>query len=169
MLCLIAVGLLILYLSPASAQAKTSFEFNEVVYHTCYDGDTCMVSLPGIQPFFGDHILIRLEGIDTPEIKGVCERENQLAREARNFLRGVMEQASTIRLINAHRDKYFRIDAMILADGVDVSELMINKGYAVRYDGGTKKNNWCGLKELVPSKDVLTQISPSTRRQTPNR
>ena len=97
-----------------------------------------MISLPGVHPFFGDHILIRLDGIDTPEIKGKCEREIRLAKEARNFLRGVMEQASTSRVIKAHRDKYFRIDATVLADSVDISELMINKGHAVRYDGGTE-------------------------------
>jgi endonuclease YncB( thermonuclease family) len=134
----------LLYLSLANAQAQTSFEFDRVVYHTCYDGDTCMVSLPGVLPFFGDHILIRLDGIDTPEIKGKCERESLLAREARNFLRGVMEQAITIRLVKPRRDKYFRIDATILADGVNTSELMINKGHAVRYDGGTKQKDWCG-------------------------
>jgi endonuclease YncB( thermonuclease family) len=142
MLYLSVLGLFLLYLSPA--QAQTSFEFDQVVYHTCYDGDTCMVSLPGVHPFFGDHILIRLDGIDTPEIKGKCEREIRLAKEARNFLREVMEQASTIRVIKAHRDKYFRIDATVLADSVDISELMINKGHAVRYEGGTKQKDWCG-------------------------
>jgi endonuclease YncB( thermonuclease family) len=55
-----------------------------------------------------------------------------------------MEQAITIRLVKPRRDKYFRIDATILADGVDTSELMINKGHAVRYDGGTKQKDWCG-------------------------
>ena len=45
-----------LYVSTSIAQ--TSFEFEQIVYHTCYDGDTCMVSLPGVHPFFGDHILI---------------------------------------------------------------------------------------------------------------
>jgi micrococcal nuclease len=30
---------------------------------------------------------IRLEGIDTAEIKGKCEQEKLLAREARDFIR----------------------------------------------------------------------------------
>ena len=152
MLYLSVLWLFLLYLSPANAQAQTSFDFDQVVYHTCYDGDTCMISLPGVHPFFGDHILIRLDGIDTPEIKGKCEREIRLAKEARNFLRGVMEQASTIRVIKAQRDKYFRIDATVLADSVDISELMINKGHAVRYDGGTKQKDWCSnFEESAPN------------------
>jgi endonuclease YncB( thermonuclease family) len=67
MLYLSVLWLFLLYLSPA--QAQTSFEFDQVVYHTCYDGDTCMVSLPGVHPFFGDHILIRLDGIEPPRSK----------------------------------------------------------------------------------------------------
>jgi micrococcal nuclease len=163
MLYLSVPWLFLLYLSSANAQAQTSFEFDQVVYHTCYDGDTCMISLPGIHPFFGDHVLIRLDGIDTPEIKGKCEREIQLAKEARNFLRGVMEQAGTIRMIKAHRDKYFRIDATVLADSVNISELMINKGHAVRYDGGTKQKDWCSNFEekhpiLTDPREVDTDL-----------
>jgi micrococcal nuclease len=63
-----------------------------------------------------------------------------------------MEQASTIRVIKAQRDKYFRIDATVFADSVDISELMISNGHAVQYDGGTKQKDWCGnFEESAPN------------------
>jgi hypothetical protein len=68
MLYFSVLWLFLLYLSPANSQAQTTFEFDQVSYHTCYDGDTCMVSLPGVHPFFGDHILIRFDGIERSRV-----------------------------------------------------------------------------------------------------
>lgn len=50
--------------------------FQVAVFHGCYDGDTCTVSLPrDIPALFGDHITVILAGINTPEMKGICEEE----------------------------------------------------------------------------------------------
>ena len=117
--------------------------FRTVVYHTCYDGDTCMVSIPGLPEIFGDHILVRLAGIDTPEIKGKCHREKQLARQARDLIRTVLSQAEQISLVRPSRDKYFRIDARVIADGQDVGAILLERGLAVPYDGGTRNGSWC--------------------------
>lgn len=125
------------------SHGQVYFDFDQAVYHTCYDGDTCMMSLPGIHPLFGDHIPVRLAGIDTPEMKGQCEREKQLARQARDLVRSALGQAGTIRLRKASRDKYFRIDAHVMADDRDLSEMLIRQGLAVPYDGGTKNKDWC--------------------------
>jgi len=128
---------------PVSGQAQVNFDFDRAVYHTCYDGDTCMMSLPGIHPLFGDHLPVRLAGIDTPEMKGQCEQEKQLARQARDVVRSALSQADTIHLRNASRDKYFRIDARVIANGQDLSAVLIEQGLAVPYDGGTKTKDWC--------------------------
>lgn len=128
---------------PVPGHGQVYFDFDQAVYHTCYDGDTCMMSLPGIHPLFGDHIPVRLAGIDTPEMKGQCEREKQLARQARDLVRSHLSRAGEIRLRKASRDKYFRIDARVIADGADLSEILINQGLAVPYDGGTKTKVWC--------------------------
>jgi len=42
------------------------------------------------------------------------------------------------------RGKYFRIVGRLNADGVDISELLIERQLAVLYDGGTKTKDWCG-------------------------
>jgi len=41
------------------------------------------------------------------------------------------------------RGKYFRIVGRLIADDVDISELLIQKNLAVLYDGGTKVKDWC--------------------------
>lgn len=135
--------LLITVLWSVPGHAQVYFDFDQAVYHTCYDGDTCMMSLPGIHPLFGDHIPVRLAGIDTPEMKGQCEREKQLARQARDLVRLALSGAGAIHLRKASRDKYFRIDARVMADGQDLSQILITHGLAVPYDGGTKTKDWC--------------------------
>ena len=144
------VSLWLWLLLPSAAAAQTYFDFPEVTYHTCYDGDTCMVSLPGVHAFFGDHILVRLAGIDTPEIKGKCEREKVLAKEARDVVRGILGAASRVEPKKAERDKYFRINAHVIADGEDVSAVLVLKGFAVPYDGGTKTKDWCAEATAEP-------------------
>src|SRR5690349_9649717 len=65
--------------------------FEVAVFHGCYDGDTCTVSLPeNIPALFGDHITVRLAGIDTPEIKGMCDEEKALAQKARALTQKLM-------------------------------------------------------------------------------
>jgi len=41
------------------------------------------------------------------------------------------------------RGKYFRIVGRLKADGVDISELLLQEGLAVAYDGDTKTKDWC--------------------------
>ena len=40
------------------------------------------------------------------------------------------------------RGKYFRIVGRLIADGQDISDLLIEKQLAVPYGGGTKTNDW---------------------------
>ena len=141
---LLAIELSLLMVAKLGATEAYS-DFASVTYHTCYDGDTCMISLPGVHPLFGDHILVRLAGIDTPEIKGKCEQETLLAKQARDFIREVMSQAQQIDLRKPERDKYFRINARVFADNQDLSALLIEKGMAVPYNGKTKTKDWCGI------------------------
>ncbi|MCH8039368.1 MAG: thermonuclease family protein [Nitrospinae bacterium] len=48
-----------------------------------------------------------------------------------------------INVKNVERGKYFRIVARVEADGQDVSDFLIQEGFAVVYDGGTKEKGWC--------------------------
>jgi len=89
-----------------------------------------------------------VEGIDTPEIRGKCQKEKDLAYEARDLVRGLLDNAQTITLTiddnpKEGRGKYFRIVGGLKADNVDISDLLIQKNLAVLYDGGTKGKDWC--------------------------
>ena len=118
-------------------------EFKDVIWHRCYDGDTCTFTINGVHPLLGDKIGVRLSGIDTPEIRGKCPEEKQKAYEARDFLVKYLENAEEIILAEVERGKYFRLAAAIYADGVSLNEEMIRAGHAVPYDGETKKRDWC--------------------------
>ena len=125
-----------------SCNRESSRDFDDLVFHSCYDGDTCTFTIRGVHPLLGEKIGVRLAGIDTPEIKGKCGREKDLARKAKAFLNAMLKKARRIRLLNPRRGKYFRIVADIEADGIIVNEKMLREGLAHRYDGG-KRKSWC--------------------------
>ena len=109
MTCLATVaGLLLLIPFPSFAA-----DFPNVTYHRCYDGDTCTFTIPNVHPLFGENISVRIAGIDTPEIRGKCQKEKALAMQARNLARRMLGQARRVDLLDTERGKYFRIVAKI--------------------------------------------------------
>ncbi len=118
-------------------------DFEEVIFIKNYDGDTITVDIPGLHPLIGDDISVRIYGIDTPEIRGKCERERRLAKQAKRVVYQILSQAKKIVLKDVRRGKYFRIVATVKADGVNIADILIQKGLAVPYYGGRKRNVWC--------------------------
>lgn len=137
--------ILTLYIQACSSSKKTFGLFDGVIFHDCYDGDTCKFTIPGLHPLFGEKINARLFGVDTPELKGSsCVQERTIAIEARDFVRGVLSKGTNISLQNVRRDKYFRILCDILVDGVSVSQLLLDANLAYPYTGGSKyRYYWC--------------------------
>ena len=117
-------------------------DFQNVEIIRCYDGDTCTVNLPGVHPFFGHKISVRIYGIDTPEIRGECGSEKVKARDARDHLLDLIGEADRVDLMGCVRDKYFRIGCTMLLDGKNVGDILIEEGLARHYDGG-KRQSWC--------------------------
>lgn len=96
---------------------------------------------------------MRIRGIDTPEIKGKCELEKELAKKAKEIVEERIPIGSTIILYNVSRDKYFRIDAtIILADGSYLDKVLIDNKLAYPYMGETKKS-WC--TDVIPVTDLF--------------
>jgi endonuclease YncB( thermonuclease family) len=108
-----------------------------------YDGDTILVNIPGYPDIIGKEIAVRVSGIDSPEIKGICDREVLLAVEAKRHVNSLLTEASKIDIVGVGRDKYFRINGDVIVDGKSLRKDMLSRGYAVPYDGGTKVNVWC--------------------------
>ena len=127
------------YLFPFSVIA---IEFKDPIWHRCYDGDTCTYSIADVPDFFGDKISIRVKGIDTPEIRGKCNSEKSRAKQVRDFVRDLHSQATQIELKNCERGKYFRFVCDVYLYGKNLSEILIERGYARKYDGG-KRESWC--------------------------
>lgn len=109
---------------------------------TIYDGDTFTATIDSWPGIVGKNIGIRISGIDTPEMRGKCKREIELARMAKKKTASMIRSAKAIELKRMRRDKYFRIDAEVFADGRSIGQALISAGLAVPYRGD-KKATWC--------------------------
>ena len=107
-----------------------------------YDGDTFRVDINSLSSIVGKNIPIRVNGVDTPEIKGKCEYEKKLALKARDFVRAKLANAKEIKLTNLQRGKYFRVVANVIVDGVSLEQELLDNELAYEYSGG-KKLSWC--------------------------
>ena len=109
----------------------------------CYDGDTCNAKMLGV-PDTLKKIKIRINGIDTPEIKGKCEREKKLALEAKVFINDLIKNSTVIYLKNLKWGKYGgRVVADLYIDKRDYREYLKGKNFYVEYYGGKKTEDWC--------------------------
>jgi len=103
-----------------------------------YDGDTITIAskLPNTEnPIY--RFSVRLNGIDSAEIKGKTANEKRLAIEARDKLHELIF-GKMIHLKNISTEKYGRILADVYLDDLHVNQWMLDNGLAVPYDGGTK-------------------------------
>jgi len=107
-----------------------------------YDGDTFRVNIDSLPPIVGRNIPIRVNGVDTPEIRGKCQYEKNLALKARDFVRDKLANAKEIKLTNLQRGKYFRVVANVTFDGVSLEQELLDNELAYEYSGG-KKLSWC--------------------------
>jgi micrococcal nuclease len=94
-----------------------------------------------------EKISIRVNGIDTPEIRGKCEKEKYDAQQAKEMVADILKDAKVVTLKNMQRGKYFRIAADVMIDGEDLGELLVEAGMAIRYDGCKKTHKLCGENE----------------------
>ena len=130
-------------LNPSYSTAKSFGDYEGAIYIRNYDGDTITFNLPGLHPIIGKKINIRVNGIDTPEIRGKCEKEIYDAKQAQQMVADILNDAEQIILKNMERGKYFRIAADVIVDGESLGDMLIEAGIAVRYDGGRKTHKWC--------------------------
>ena len=93
---------------------------------------------------------IRLNGIDTPEMKGkdVTEEEKDAAKNARDFVANLVLN-KFVRLENISNEKYGRVLADVYIGDIYLNELLLKERYAVKYDGGTKKKPTSWLKYKI--------------------
>ena len=107
-----------------------------------YDGDSFKVNINSWPDIIGKSISIRVRGVDAPEIRGKCQAEKLAARKAKQHTVSLLRSARVVQLTNMQRDKYFRILANVMIDGVSLADSLINNGLARHYYGG-KRGSWC--------------------------
>ncbi|RVU32685.1 thermonuclease family protein [Neptunomonas marina] len=132
---------LLLLLSPAAMAGKI---YGDVVVDrvgTVIDGDSFKVDIDEWPPILGKGITVRINEIDTPELRGKCPYEKQLAREAKQFSVSVLRAGSRVELRNIRRGKYFRVIADVFVDGVDLGSQLLEQKLARRYK--KRREGWC--------------------------
>ncbi len=128
------------------AQSLKDIKFKDVVVDevtSIYDGNTFRANINSYPDIIGKRMAIRINGIDTPEIKTKCIKEKKLARKAKQFTVSKLRNAKIIELRNIKRGKYFRIVADVYIDGINLAKQLIKKDLAVEYHGGKKVKDWC--------------------------
>jgi len=137
-----------LFISISLAEEKcthTDTQFNCVKFIKNYDGDTLTFKIPNVHPFFGKKLIVRLYGVDTPEIRTKDKCEKKKGRIARNLVKNLLSRAKTISLqpVTA-KEKYGRLLAKVTFDKKDLGEILIKNNLAYKYFGKKKHlKDWC--------------------------
>ena len=106
-------------------------DFSSKIIKSCYDGDTCTAI---------DGEKIRLACIDTPELKG-SNSDPEKAIEAKDFLNKLVANKE-ISIKRITKDRYGRTVAELFKDGVNIQELIVNKGYGKIYKKYSYQCEW---------------------------
>ena len=108
------------------------------------DGDTVeVVAYPWPQQSVD--VLVRLRGIDAPEIHSDCATEREKGDIAKDTLDRFLAGSRRVTLTDIGGDKYFgRVLANVgRPDGEDAASMLILKGLVRPYDGGHKEKPVC--------------------------
>lgn len=136
--------ILLVFFTLVVSAADYRWKINRIV-----DGDTISATITEL-PLNIMPSLVRINGIDTPEIGGTakCQKERDLGVKAadftREYFRVAMLQNKEIVFKNIKRDKYAsRVVGDVFIDGIDFGHLMLEKGLAKAYNGLGPKPDWC--------------------------
>ena len=107
-----------------------------------YDGDTLRINMPGLPPELSE-MLVRVAGVDTPEIRGKCGAEKTRAIQARDFVVRSLTEARLVSFCNPKWGKYGkRVVAEVGIDGKSLAAILIQHDLGRPYDGG-RRQGWC--------------------------
>ena len=152
-LMLLARALVLVGAIVSAAQAQEG-SFYDVTLLDCHDGDTCRMIIPYLPAPF-TIMPVRFLIIDAAEMNGKCEQERQLAVQARMMTIRMLTEAHRIGLLQVKPDTFFRLDAVVIADGVNVNEALLRAHLAVP-SSGTRTQDWCRpLEEIFPNDPTL--------------
>ena len=116
------------------------------------DGDTIDISIDlGFDLTKKERV--RLAGIDTPEKRTKDQREKEMGYQATEFLEMHLMEATKLTVRTEKDGKFGRMLGWLYKtdeDTTSINQIMIDKGYAWAYDGGTKVRN---LEDLMAKRE----------------
>ena len=116
------------------------------------DGDTIDISIDlGFDLTKKERV--RLAGIDTPEKRTKNSKEKEMGYQATEFLEMHLMEATRLTVKTEKDGKYGRMLGWLYKtdeDTTSINQIMIDKGYAWAYDGGTKVRN---LEDLMAKRE----------------
>ena len=105
------------------------------------DGDTFDARIE-IKPGLRVTTRVRLRGVDAPELHAACDEERIGAEAAQRALRAILAEGG-VTIHDLGEDKYGRLLGTVATRATpNVSEALVAKGVARRYDGG-RRTGWC--------------------------
>ena len=116
------------------------------------DGDTIDISIDlGFDLTKKERV--RLAGIDTPEKRTKNQKEKEMGYQATEFLEMHLMEATKLTVRTEKDGKFGRMLGWLYKTDEDtksINQIMIDKGYAWAYDGGTKVRN---LEDLMAKRE----------------
>ena len=116
------------------------------------DGDTIDISIDlGFDLTKKERV--RLAGIDTPEKRTKNQKEKEMGYQATEFLEMHLMEATKLTVKTEKDGKFGRMLGWLYKtdeDTMSINQIMIDKGYAWAYDGGTKLRN---LEDLMAKRE----------------
>ncbi len=127
----------------SSAQSKELFGPYKADVISVYDGDTFRANIH-LFPGLSYNRSIRINGIDTPELRAKCPLEKAKALTAKGSLQALLFEGDVV-LAHVHEGKYAgRVVAdVFLHDGTNVGGELVSRGLARSYDGKEARASWC--------------------------
>ncbi|WP_043600370.1 thermonuclease family protein [Solidesulfovibrio magneticus] len=107
---------------PVVAAGADFGQVQAVVVRVC-DGDTVVMDIPEYPPVIGKAIRVRLAGVNAPERRDPDPAVRQTAEEARQAMTALLPPGTAVTLTRIRRDKYFRLNAVVLVAGRDAAAL----------------------------------------------
>lgn len=111
-----------LFSGPVVAAGPDFGQARAVVVRVC-DGDTVVVDIPEYPDIIGKSIRVRLAGVNAPERRAPDPVLRQAAERSRQAMAALLPPGTAVTLTRIRRDKYFRLNAVVLVAGRDAAAL----------------------------------------------
>ena len=123
--------IIFLILSTSFLNQAYASKLPKVIIKNCYDGDTCTTNK-------GEKI--RLACIDTPELRGPKAKPIE-AKKSKDFLNNLVA-SKQISLKRITKDRYGRTVGELFKNGLNVQEMIVEKGYGKIYKKFSPQCKW---------------------------